>query len=789
LVYIADRNKPRSILSQITCLPDCNFALCFANVDRYRILYLMIDFNYPFYPGYPSFENYPLQRYLPPIPDGMLKTWLRKNVPREEWIIDPFGTSPIFAIEAAQAGYRVMVICNNPILQFMLEVLAGAFKRKDFLSALADLAFEKRDNERLETHLRAIYQTQCLSCKQTIDAQAFLWKRGENTPFARTYKCPHCKDEGERPVNSEDLDRLSSLGSDALHRSRALQRVSLGAGNSEDVKEALETYLGRPLYFIFSLINRIDRMQTSDQNKQLLRALLLNVMDEGNTLWSWPSVRNRPKQLSTPPVFRENNLWTALVDAIPQWTLFSDPVQITQWPTLPAHEGSICLYKGRLKSLIGERSNPSFQAGVMIFPRPNQAFWTLSAIWSGWFWGRKAVIPLKSALDRRRYDWNWYTTALHTSLSQLNRILSPHTKIFGILSELESGFLTATILAAESAGYHLRGISLREEQDIAQGLWLPDDHREDGKVSLQEICVKKVSDFFNQFNQPASKLQILTCCLGAITSAQLIPISKLSLPYYSLRNFQNNLPDFTSKDAQLKRYELENHLSFSQRELWWMPNAQPVTDFTLSDRIELELIWILNNYPGITFYDLDKKLCEFFPGLYTPSSEFVRICLESYAEPGLEDPLQWYFKQKETAAERQNALATVNHNIKSLGERLGFRVLGEKPIVWEEQTGTCLYRFYTITSSIASHYLLNDRQPLSEEKVIVLPGSRARLLSAKIMSDPRVHEIIQKKKWRFIKFRHFQHFMELQEITPTLWEQSLDRDPPQFEEPTQMQIF
>jgi hypothetical protein len=298
-----------------------------------------------------------------------------------------------------------------------------------------------------------------------------------------------------------------------------------------------------------------------------------------------------------------------------------------------------------------------------------------------------------------------------------------------------------------------------------------------------------VYEFFSLFNQPASKLHILTCCLGAITSARLIPVSKHSLPYYSLRNFQARLPDFTSKDAQLKKYELENYLSFSQRELWWMPNALPVTDFTLSDRIELEVIWILNNYPGITFYDLDKKLCEFFPGLYTPSSEFVRICLESYAEPGLKNPSQWYLKQKETTEERQRALAAVYRNIEVVGERLRFEVQGEKPILWKDQTGVTLYHFYPITSSIASHYFLNARPSLSGEKVIVLPGSRAKLLSAKIMSDPRMREIIQKKKWRFMKFRHFQHFVELHEINPTLWEQSLDRDPPQFEEPTQMQIF
>ena len=40
------------------------------------------------------------------------------------WVLDPFGFSPRLALEAARAGYRVLVTVNNPITRFLLEMSA-----------------------------------------------------------------------------------------------------------------------------------------------------------------------------------------------------------------------------------------------------------------------------------------------------------------------------------------------------------------------------------------------------------------------------------------------------------------------------------------------------------------------------------------------------------------------------------------------------------------------------------------------------------------------------------------
>jgi hypothetical protein len=82
-----------------------------------------------FYPGTGSPPALPLARFLPPVPTGMASAWLKENVPRGSWLLDPLGSSPSLALEAARAGYRVLVACNNPILSFMIETLAAARAR------------------------------------------------------------------------------------------------------------------------------------------------------------------------------------------------------------------------------------------------------------------------------------------------------------------------------------------------------------------------------------------------------------------------------------------------------------------------------------------------------------------------------------------------------------------------------------------------------------------------------------------------------------------------------------
>ncbi|MCJ7622880.1 MAG: hypothetical protein MUO76_05205, partial [Anaerolineaceae bacterium] len=540
--------------------------------------------------------------------------------------------------------------------------------------------------------------------------------------------------------------------------------------------------------FLFTLINRIESLSTSELNRKLLYALLLHTLDEGNALWSWPTARSRPRQITTPPQFREKNLWNALEEAIALWTSQPSKIDLTHWPELPPSTGGICLYKGRLKSFQAEsKKRMEFDAAITVFPRPNQAFWTLSAVWSGWLWGKEMVLPLKSALVRRRYDWNWHTAALHHTLSTLEELLHPNRPLFGILPELETGFLSAVVVSSESAGFHLRGIALRSEQAIAQGEWLPVSQESvSTSRSLDAICHNSIQLYLNLRNEPASQTQIYANCLSAIAADGIIPKQSGQLPYHTLKEFHKGIPPLFSDTSIIRSFkDGSSNLSL---DAWWLCEPNPHSNLTLTDRIEIELIRLLQKNPGISIHDLDKELCTLFPGLLTPSIEFIRTCLKSYAKTDLEKPDQWYIQTREKISAREANISTAKQNLKKICDELGYKIEGENHYSWVTSSGEIIYKFYIIASSVISHFVLFPSRIPPEKSIIVLPGSRARLLSLKLQKDPRLAEATA-NGWRFLKFRHLQRMAERIDMNFDLWEYLLDKDPPSFEEPTQMQIL
>src|SRR5215211_3568209 len=335
-----------------------------------------MDFQ-PYIPGMRPVEPGPLARFTPPLEEGVISAWLPAHAPSGSWVLDPFGFSPRLALEAARAGYRVLVTVNNPITRFLLEMSARPPSETDFKAALADLAASKKGEERLGAHLQSLYLTPCEKCGNEIYADSFLWRKGEEAPYARIYTCPHCEDSGEREANPLDIERAKKIaGTDTLHRSRAFERVA--ALEDEDriyAEEAIEHYLPRPLYFLTTVINRLDSLNLTPERRRALSALILLTCDAGNTLWDHPTQRRRPKQLNIPNQFREYNLWTQLERALSRWTETGSGVLMEMWPDQPPESGAICIFEGRLKELADEvKKEVPIAAVIGSLPRPNQAF-------------------------------------------------------------------------------------------------------------------------------------------------------------------------------------------------------------------------------------------------------------------------------------------------------------------------------------------------------------------------------------------------------------------------------
>ncbi len=754
----------------------------------------------PFYPGkFPSNPG-PLARYLPPLPEGVATAWLNERLPAGALVLDPFGAAPRLAQEVARAGYRLLVAVNNPVSRILLEMGALPPDQHEYQAALADLASAYKGGERIEPHIRSLYTTECANCKQPVMADYFLWERSADSPAARFYTCLRCGDSGERPATQKDKDRAAAFAKGGLNRARALERVvPANDPDREHVEEALSVYLPRALYALFTLINKMDTLNINPARRDRLSALLLSVCDQANTLWAHPTTRDRPRQLNVPSLFRENNIWVAMEQSINQWISRAPEVHITQWPNIPRGQAGITLFEGRLKDLMAETPTLKIGAVLAALPRPNQAYWSLSALWAAWLWGREAASHFKSVLRRRRYDWGWHTAALSSAFHSLAPVLETGTPVLGLIGEAEPGFLSAALLSGDSSGFDLEGLALRTESGQAQIHWK--------KASVQSQPESKPIGFANtareaaiaaikERGQPASYLSIHAAALEALAELKAFPRERedgikdrpKESPAELYSQLQNGLKGvFTYRSGFLRFEGSEVSLEVGS---WWLLDeegaAQPI-----SDRIEIATWRYLQKCESCRFEQLDRYLCELFSGLLTPNPDLILHCLQSYAEQLSGENEHWRLRDQDRASDRQNELATIQQMLFTLAERLGYSASSLESglqresdtgasVAWYDPPGNLRYLFHTTASAAIGGIVFpgKERAKAKEDfkRIIVLPGSRANLISFKLRSDARLQKEVR-GSWTFLKYRHLRRLIENTNLNRENLPGQLEMDP------------
>jgi hypothetical protein len=552
------------------------------------------------------------------------------------------------------------------------------------------------------------------------------------------------------------------------------------------VEEALKTYTARPLNILTTLINRTEGLALAPERKRLLYSLLISACDQANTLWPWPAARPRPRQLIIPTQYLENNLWQVLHEAIDPWSSQPAPVPLTHWPELPPADGGICIFQGRIKALLPLPQEVQPQALLGIVPRPNQPFWTLCAMWSGWLWGREAVAPLRSALERQRYDWYWMTHALHSALSRANQRLPAGTPFFAVGSELTPGVLLSLLTGPITAGFELEGLAVSAEENLAQFWWrsgnpprLPDTQ------SPKMISRKAIQSYLTSRGEPANYLSLYTAVLTGQATAGLLPreIDEISPDF--MGRTQATLAELLEDKGFLER--VSGKASSEEGGLWWLSDASEV-EMPLADRLEREVVTQLSRRGEIWRQEVDEAVYQVFPGLLTPSTELIKACLESYGETVSNQPMLWRLSSQEQPDIRRADLKSAATLLARLAESLEVQISGEDPIIWQDKNGKPVYLFYLIASSAISRYVLQPQSLPANRCVLVMPGGRSTLLSLKLRRDPRLNAAVE-AGWHILKFRHLRQLAGMNNLTHALWEELLDGDPPRWEEATQIPMF
>ncbi len=728
----------------------------------------MMD-SQPYIPGLKPADPGPLSRFLPALEEGVVSAWLPHHAKPSTWLLDPFGFSPRLVLEPARAGYRVLVTANNPITRFLLEMSADPPAESDFKAALADLSAIKKGDERLGMHLQSLYLTSCEKCGREIFAQSFLWRKGEDAPFARVYECKECGDSGERLATPDDIERAKKIaGTDALHRSRAFERVAaLDSPDRVYAEEAIQHYLPRPLYVLTTIINRLDSLNLSPERKRTLTALILMACDAGNTLWGHPSERPRPKQLNIPGQFREHNVWMMLERGLTLWIETGSEVSCVAWPNKLPESGGVCIYEGRLKQLAHEvKKEIPIAAVIGSLPRPNQAFWTLSALWAGWLWGREAVEPFKSALRRRRYDWAWNATALHSAFTHLLELLPIGTPFLGLLPEPEPAFLTSALTAAQAAGYDLKSVALRTGHDPVQIVWWRGESLK-RETNEQDVGVvrKAITEHLSARGEPASYLHVHAAGLIALAESRALKAPKQEFDE-AMRTTQSTLEVALKGSADFAHYSNSEGVDTG---LWGVQKQS--REESLADRVEVSIVTFLQKNPDSIYLEIEGDLNPRLPGLLTPSKGLIYAVLNSYAE---KQAASWKLRAEDNASARRAELNKIAGYIESIGQRLHLTTSKQdKILIWQENNKPVRF-FYLLASALVGRALTELTYP-PEQSAIVVPGGRAGLVAYKAQRDPSLAERL--KAYRVVKYRLLRALSELPILTRKTFEEQIASDP------------
>jgi hypothetical protein len=464
---------------------------------------------------------------------------------------------------------------------------------------------------------------------------------------------------------------------------------------------------------------------------------------------------------------RSIDLW-----AKPDLAQSGQGVPVNFWPQPAPEAGGISLYEGRLRDLAEELSDAQIHAVVTAFPRPNQAFWTLCALWAGWLWGREAIGPFALVLRRKRYDWAWHTEALNSAFASLAHIVKTETPLFGVITETERGFNSAVFVAANLNSFRLDGLSLRREDAQLQAIWRkglePPRSTTDPAVAIRRAA----RSVLNSRGEPSNFLYLHAAGLAELSKRPRLGLDR-SDPTELFNMLRETFEVALTFRGSFVRFDTsEQSLETGQ---WWLQDVNEART-SLADRVEIAVVRFLLRRPGLSFREIDTDLAAAFPGLLTPPGSLIRMVLKSY---GAEPDGRWQLAESEQPRARRGDLHEMRSAIGGLGQRLGFEVGKGNVPQWHLRNKPVL-SFYPIASAVIGELVLNAvTEPAAS--VIVLPGRRSELALSKVDRDPRLRQAV-KDGWRFVKFRHIRRLAANMAINADSFNELLELDPLSIEQ-------
>jgi hypothetical protein len=735
-----------------------------------------MDVSYPV--GTAPDQHSPLTRFLPPLDEGSVRRAIAERGWEGRLILDPFGVSPRLVLEAAQSGAAVVAAVNNPITRFVLEHTLVPFNLNELQATLARLAATPKNGGRLELFLLDLYQTECSKCGAPVIADYFVWDRDLDRPTHKVFSCERCSFSGEALTNAADWNLAESFTQRGLHHAMALEQVATqGDPDREHAQAALSVYPARALYALITLMTKVAQMSWEPKLYAAAQALLLSAFDQSNALWGYPEGRSRPRQLSASPRYREINVWRALEAAVRIWAKDDPGIKFQKWTDgqLP-DPGDVAVFPGPLRDLMKTFPKDSGAVVFTILPRPNQAFWTLCALWAAWLWGRDSAASIRMALRRRRYDWAWHASALRTVLSKLHTWYAGDQALLAFLPEAEPGFTAATLASLDGVGFRLAACAIRGDEGQAFFQWMKSDgDQPEVPVEISPpVLIEAVRDYLQQRGEPATFPLVHAAVWCHLAMNHQLAHLWEDEDTHPLSLVGEVLQQAISDRRHFQHLGRGTELESGQ---YWLVDAENAAT-PLADRVEKLVVEILRSRDGISAVELDQCVCDSLPGLLTPDRRLVHACIQSYALEQDEIGL-WFLREEDQPDIRRADSEEIKQLLVELGSRLGFAVQQEETITWLDAQEAPVYTFVVMATATIGTAL----QTYADRSfTFVMPGGRAALVTEKARRDYRLRALLE-DGLRVVKFRHVRRLAGEATLTEANLAERIAIDPPGYHDP------
>jgi hypothetical protein len=220
---------------------------------------------------------------------------------------------------------------------------------------------------------------------------------------------------------------------------------------------------------------------------------------------------------------------------------------------------------------------------------------------------------------------------------------------------------------------------------------------------------------------------------------------------------------------------------------WWLAD-QEENQSPLIDRLERLIVQLVIREKQIDTEQLRATIFPAFPGIFTPTREDVLNCLLSYTDQEDKEPLSWVLKDSDTVEARKADVSRMQQCIATIGERLGYEVQGEDPLVWYDggQNRQAPFTFHILASAIVQKHL-QEPHLSTGVKILLIPGSRANLLAYKTQRDPVLKAALD-REFVVVKFRLIRDLEANPLLTRELFLEQIRGDPPEYQS-SQLVLF